>query len=125
SGQAVCDDQRRASLDQPRQRVANPKLGLRIDAGRGFVQDQEARIVRQSTRERNELFLAPGKGRAALTTRIGEPVRQLVPEIQKVYVRRCRFDRAVCDFVVAQLDIAGDGSGEQQRVLQNQAEVPP
>ena len=64
--QAVRDDNRGASGEQPVQGFANHHFGFCIDAGGGFVEDQEVRIMRQGAGEAHELALADGKRGAAL-----------------------------------------------------------
>ena len=49
--EAVRDDQRGAAFEQAIERLANQHFRFCVHAGRGFVEDQEARIVRQSARE--------------------------------------------------------------------------
>ena len=66
SAQAMGDDQRGASQEQAVERVADEHFGLGVHARSGFVENEEARIVRQGAREADELSLADGKGCAAL-----------------------------------------------------------
>src|SRR5690242_4596865 len=56
----------RASRQQPVQSVADHQLGARVDAGSGFVENQETRIMCQRPGETHQLPLPHGKGRAAL-----------------------------------------------------------
>ena len=44
--QPVSDDDRGAAFDQAVERFANHHFGLGVDAGSGFVENQELRIVR-------------------------------------------------------------------------------
>ena len=60
--QAMRDHQRGSSGKQLVQRFADQLLGLRIDARRCFVQNQETRIVRQSSGEVDQLALPDGEG---------------------------------------------------------------
>ena len=64
--QAVRDDDRSAAGEQAIERFANHDFGSRVHAGGGFVEDQEARIVRQGAGEADQLALADGKSGAAL-----------------------------------------------------------
>ena len=64
--QAMGDDERGAAGEQAVERFANQQLGFGVHAGGGFVENQEARIVRQRAGEADQLALADGKSRAAL-----------------------------------------------------------
>src|ERR1039458_1555199 len=64
--QAVRDDDRSAPLHHAVERVADLEFGLRVDARRGLVENQIARLARQRASEAHELLLRPGKTRAAL-----------------------------------------------------------
>ena len=57
-------------------RVAHAQFGFRIDARRGFVQNQVARVVRQRAREADQLLLAGGKAAAALANGMREALGQ-------------------------------------------------
>ena len=48
---AVGDDQRCASLDHAVERVAHAEFGFGIDAGSGFVENQDFRFMSQGARE--------------------------------------------------------------------------
>ena len=56
--QAVGDGDRRPARHQHAERITNEQLGLGIDAGRRFVEDEDARVERQRTRKRQQLLLA-------------------------------------------------------------------
>ena len=65
-GQAVRDDEARASLEQMVQTGLQRLFGTRVDIRRGLVENQNARVGEQHARERDELALARGQGRTAL-----------------------------------------------------------
>src|ERR1041385_5271256 len=83
-GEAMRNDQGSAAFHQPRQRLAHAKLGFRVNARRGLVQNQEARVVGQRAGETDELFLAGGKAVAALAHRLREPFGKLTHELEQV-----------------------------------------
>src|SRR5690606_5176482 len=56
--QAVGDDDGRAVLHQPRQGVLNQLLAFAVEARRGFVQQQNARILEDGTGDGDALSLA-------------------------------------------------------------------
>jgi hypothetical protein len=74
------DGDRRAAGHQHVQRVADEQFGFGVDAGRGFVEDQHARIEGERAREREQLFLADRQRRAALGHRARVAVRQPLDE---------------------------------------------
>ncbi len=84
-GKAMRDDDRGAPLHQVIERLANTELGLGIDAGGGFVQDQVARIVRQRPGETDELFLARGKSAAALANSLLEAIRKRANKVEQIH----------------------------------------
>src|SRR5206468_4018868 len=59
--QSLAGNTEGSAEQQAIQRFANEQLGLGVDAGGSFVQNQEARIVCQSAGEIDELALADGK----------------------------------------------------------------
>ena len=54
----VRDGDRGAALHQVVQRLLDFLLGLGVDRGRGFVEDQDARVDQQRARDRDALALA-------------------------------------------------------------------
>src|ERR1700678_917981 len=81
-GEPVRDNDGSATLHQLLQSGTNPQFGFRIDAGSGFVQNQEARVVRQRASEVDELFLAGGISGASFAHRLRKTVRQGLNEVQ-------------------------------------------
>src|SRR6267142_2009389 len=63
--EAMRDDQRGAAAEQAVEGIADLQLGLGVHAGGGFVEDKEARIVREGAREIDKLALTNGKCGAA------------------------------------------------------------
>ena len=59
------------------ERLADAQFRFGIDAGSGFVQNQNARIVRQRARKADQLFLSGGEAVAALADRRVESLRQI------------------------------------------------
>ena len=60
--QTVGDHERGAAFDHAIERVTDPEFGFGIYARRGFIKDQDLRIMRQGARETDELFLSGRKG---------------------------------------------------------------
>src|ERR1035437_7919522 len=56
-GEPVRDDERRAPLHQKRQAFLDERLGLRVEAGRGLVENEDARVREDRARNRHALAL--------------------------------------------------------------------
>src|ERR1043166_796455 len=124
-GEAMRNDQGSAAFHQPRQRLAHAKLGFRVNARRGLVQNQEARVVGQRAGETDELFLAGGKAVAALAHRLREPFGKLTHELEQVDLPGGLLHRFFFDPLRSEADIRVDGAGEKIRILQDDSKVPP
>src|SRR4051794_33324567 len=100
--------------DHPRERVANAELGLRIDAGCGFVEDEDLGLVRESTRERDELLLSGGEGAATLADFFFELIGQSADEVNHVDFGRSLLNGRVVDAAGAEANVLFDGAGEEE-----------
>src|ERR1700730_5739759 len=84
-GKTVRNNDGGAAFYQPCQRRANTEFGFCVDARRGLVQDQVARIVRESASETDELFLAGRQAGAALANGLSKAFGQRLDEIEEVH----------------------------------------
>src|SRR5579871_7058327 len=116
------DHQRGAAFHHARQRLTHTELGVGIDAGCGFIEDQEARVVSEGSGEADELLLAGGEPVAALAYRLTEAFRERSDEVEQVNLCGGVFDGAIRDRVRAKTDIGTDGSGKQIRILKRSEE---
>ena len=73
--------------------------------------------------KRDELLLSGRKRAAALADFFLKAIGERADEVGEVYVLGGFFYVFVVDPVRAQADVAGDGAGEQERVLQDDAEA--
>src|SRR5690242_15345369 len=64
--EAVRDDKRRTSAHQVLQPFLNQRFGFGVEAGSGFIEDENARIGENGARDGDALFLPAGKPDAAL-----------------------------------------------------------
>src|SRR5206468_3876264 len=64
--EAVGDDDRRAALQEPVERLLDQYLCRAVDVRRGLVEDEDARICQQRACDRDELPLACRQPRTAL-----------------------------------------------------------
>src|SRR5712692_3931150 len=121
--QAVRDDDGRAAGEQAVQRGADLQLSFGVHAGGGFVEDQEARVVRQCAREADQLPLADRKCRTALGDGSFYPALQLAHKgAQADFVKRL-LDRRAADAFASQADVAFQRAGKQERILQDDSEL--
>src|SRR6201992_3289763 len=74
-GEAMGEEDACAAADHAFQRRTNADLSLSVDGTCGFVENEDAGPVRQSTSEADELLLTSGKGRTALEYRLLESPR--------------------------------------------------
>ena len=63
--EAMGDDERGAAAEEAVERFADQEFGFGVDAGGGFVEDEEARIVSQGAGEIDELALTDAERGAA------------------------------------------------------------
>src|SRR5258706_10507852 len=66
-GETMCDHEGRSALHQIREPLLDHLLALAIQAGSSFVEDQDARIGQNGTRDGDALPLSARKFYAALT----------------------------------------------------------
>lgn len=107
-GKSMCDDERRAVLDDLVDSVLNQELRLSVDVGRRFVENQDAWIEYQCACEGQELSLASGKCGATFHHRLVVAFWQLGDEVVCVDVFGNFFDACVRDAFIVQPDIALD-----------------
>ena len=122
-GEPVRDEDGGAAGDHAREREANAEFGVGVDGGGGFVEDEDAGVVGQRAGEADELFLAGGESGAALADRLCELQRQGADEVADVDLVGGAFEALVGDPCRAEADVVGDGAGEEERILQDDAEA--
>src|SRR5580700_6466740 len=105
------------------ERIAYAEFGFRVHARCGFVENQNFRFVGQSARERNELFLARRKSRAALAHLFVEAFGQGADEIGKVHIFGGLLNVRVLNAFGAEPDISANCPAEQEWILQHDAEA--
>ena len=123
SAQAMGDDQRGASQEQAVERVADEHFGLGVHARSGFVENEEARIVRQGAREADELSLADGKGCAALGDGGLDAGGKRADEGAEADFLESALDVGAVNPFRAETHVRFQRAGEEKGVLQNDAEM--
>ena len=99
-------------------------LGTRVDIRRGLVENQDARVGEQHARERDELALARGQGRAALLHHGVVAVGQFHDEFVRMHGLGRGHDLLVGGVQFAVADVLTHVAGEDERVLQHDAHLP-
>ncbi len=121
-GEAVGDDDRGAARQEPGEGVPDQELGFGVDAGGRLVQDQDLRIVGEGAGEGEQLLL-PDRQRGAPFPEPG-----FVPPVQApdegVGVDGLRGPDGVAraDGAVSQPDVFHDAPGEEEDVLEHDAD---
>src|SRR5580658_5788965 len=119
------DDQGSAAGKEAVEGLANLQFGFGVDAGGGFVEDEEARIVGEGAREADELALADGKRGAAFVDAGVDAFGQGANKLAEADFVDGVFDGGAIDAAGAEADVRIDGAGEKKRVLQDDAELAP
>src|SRR6266536_6241974 len=124
SGEAVSDDQRRSATEEAVERTLDQDLRRPVDVRSRLVEDQDSRVCEQGARDRDQLALACGEACAALAHLVVEAV--LEPRSDAVDTDR---SSRLAYLLVARLgareaDVVRDRAGEQERVLQDDAQLP-
>ena len=86
--QPVGDDEAGAALPAALQGRLDQPLGARVHAGRGFVQDQDARVRQRGAGDGDQLALALAQAAAALAQHRVVPVGQPLDEAHRPRQRR-------------------------------------
>ena len=121
--EAVGDQNAGPAFDHAVECSADAQFRVGVHAGRGLVEDEDARVKGQGAGKVDQLLLAGGKRTAALLHRFVEAARQALDEVQRVHIKGGLAQVGVGDLLVAEADVSGDGSAEQERVLEDDGEV--
>src|SRR5215467_6757817 len=119
----MCDYDGRSSFHEMIERLANAELGLGVDAGGRFIENEVARIMRQRSGEADELLLASGKSAAALAHRLIEAIGQRLNKIEQIHPAGSGHQLFVADTHGTQADVIGHRSGKQMGILKHHAEI--
>ena len=121
--QAVRDEHAGAACDHSLKRKANAEFGVSVDRTGRFVEDEDAGAMGKGSGEADELLLASGEGASALEDGFGKGAGERVDEVGYV-----DFGGGVLYFLIrnpvrAEANVLSDGSGEEERVLQDHSET--
>src|SRR5229473_4937525 len=112
--QPVSDYQCGAAREQTIQSFANEQLSLGVHARSGFVENQEARIVRQGAGKIDELSLADGKCGAALVDVTGNALGKGTNEFAEADFVDGALDSDAIDIGCAEPNVRFDGAGKKK-----------
>src|SRR6266540_3769755 len=122
-GQAMGDQERRATDHQLVERVEDDALGAGVDRRGRLVHDEDRGVLDESAGDRDPLALSPGQLGSPLSDRGLVAVRQLGDEVVRVRGLCRRDDLIHLSADPSVLDVRGNAAGEQQRLLQNDADL--
>ncbi len=106
------DEDRGAPGDHAGEGETDAEFGVGVDGGGGFVEDEDAGVVRECAGKADELFLASRECGAALAYWLGEFEREGADEVADVDFVAGSLEALVGDPGGAEADVVGDGAGE-------------
>ncbi len=121
--QPMGDGDDRAAGHQPFQRLDHKVLGLRVQRGSRFVEDQNRVVADQRSGDADALALAAGQRGAAIADQAVVAVGHAVDELVGVGQLGRRNDVVVGGVGAAERDVVADGASQQHRVLQHEADL--
>lgn len=124
-GEAVGNDEGGTALQQLVQALLQQDLRFGVDAGGGFVQDQDPGIGKQGPGKGDQLPLSGGESAAPFVYLRVIPVFHLADKVMGAYSFRRSDDLFVRGFPVAVADIVHDGAREDEAVLHHDAHLGP
>src|SRR6185437_10108170 len=122
-GETVGDDECGSSMHQIAQAFLNQRLGFRVQAGRGLVENQDARVGQNCAGDGYALLLASGKLYAAFADQSVVLVAEIFGEF--VHARDAAGGKNLLFGGVraGEADIFADGSVEEKSLLKNDSEL--
>ena len=122
-GEAVRDDERGPAVQDGAQRFLDDLLRLRIHAARRLVEDDDARVRQDDAGEGDQLPLPDAQAAAALADLCLVPFGQSGDEVVDADRARRRLHLRIRCVQFAVADILGDRRGEEEGILQDDAEL--
>ncbi len=124
-GEPMPDDDHRPALCKLAQGVLDERFGLRVDVRCRLIENEDARILQEDACNRDPLPLAYGEGDSTLANLRVIPLRQAHDEIVGICGLRRSHDVLLGSVYVAVQDILSNRSGEEDRLLQDEADFLP
>ena len=122
-GKAVGNDEHGTDIFHLFQGILDQDLRFRVDIGSCLIKDHHGRLVDNGTGKAEKLPLTGGEIVAPLTNLIVQALFQAADEGIGVDIPAGFHHFFVGDIVLAQQDIAADGTGEQEHILQHLTEM--
>src|SRR5208337_523665 len=120
-GKAVGDNDRRPAAHDRLEAFLDLRLGEGIDARRGLVEDEDAGIAQEDSRQDDELALPHRQRGAAMPGLGGEPGREVVHPIASAQGTGRLLDALVGGAGRSVSDIVGDRARKEEGILGNEA----
>src|SRR4029450_11382696 len=102
-----------------------PGFGERVERARGLVEDEDRRVLEQRARDRQALTLAAGEQSPPLAGVGVEALRQALDDVENLGALARRAQFIVARIGLADAQVLGDRTVEQQDLLENDADVVP
>src|ERR1019366_8572751 len=112
-----------ASRDHACESKADTVFGVGVNRTGGLVEDEDCGCVGKGAGEADELLLAGGEGGAALTDGFVEAERQSADEVANIDLVGCPLQGFLGDPRSSKADVVGDGAGEEERILKDDAKA--
>ncbi len=122
-GKPVGDHQHSADVLHFFQGVLNEHFRFGIDVGSGFVQDHHAGLMDNGTGKAEQLPLTGREVVAPFPDRLVQALFQAVNEVVSIYILAGGHHFFIGNIVFLQKDVAADGAGEEEHILQHLAEM--
>src|SRR6266850_4811040 len=119
------DNQRRSSRRGPLERLDDDPLRCDIQATRRLVKDQNRRIAKDGTGDRDPLLLPSRKARSTLRHQGLVAVGHPPDEFLRIRKGRRRHDLGMARGGAPECDVVRYGPAEQQRILKDEAYLLP
>ena len=111
------DDEGGAALEQRLQRLLDQDLGMGVDGGGRFIQNQDLRVIQQRAGEGDQLLLPGGKAAAALVDLGVVALFHRQDGVVDVHRFGCGDDLFFRRVQLAVADVVHDRAGEDEAVL--------
>ncbi len=123
-GEAVGDDDGGAALHQAFQGLLDEQLGLGIDRGGGFIQDQDGSVLEHGAGDGEALLLPAGELDAALADEGVVALRQVVDELVGIGGLGGRDHLGLGGIRAAEEQVLAHRAVEEEDILQDDADLP-
>jgi len=121
--QPMRDDQSCASRGRPLQGINDETFRCRIETARRFIEDENGRIAQDRARDGDALFLSTGESAASFRHQSVIAIGQALDELICIGRYRGSDDFLLACASAAEGDIFTNGSAEEQRILEHEADL--